>query len=132
MSPDPTAESAAQSPPDAVDALLCLASVASDTWRIARLTRRTAEKLDPDEGARVIRQLRFLERSIEGQLEQSSVRIVNLEGQPFDPGLAATALNADQFSATDELIVEQMIEPIVMGPKGLLREGVIMLGRAGS
>jgi hypothetical protein len=43
--------------------------------------------------------------------------------------MAATALNAADFSGDQDLIVDQMIEPIVMGKDGLLREGVVLLAR---
>ena len=55
------------------------------------------------------------------------MNLVNVEGQSFDPGIAATALNIDEFEKNDKLIVEQMLEPIIMGPEGLLRSGTVML-----
>lgn len=36
------------------------------------------------------------------------MRLVNLEGQPYDPGMAASALNASDFGPEDHLLIEQM------------------------
>lgn len=55
------------------------------------------------------------------------MRIVNIEGQNFDPGMAATALNLEEFAASDVLVVDQMIEPIVMDRCGVVRTGTVTL-----
>ena len=52
---------------------------------------------------------------------------MNVEGQAYDPGVAASALNIGDFGAEDVLVVEQMIEPIIMGSEGLVRRGTVML-----
>jgi hypothetical protein len=44
--------------------------------------------------------------------------------------MAATALNVADFPGTEALVVEQMIEPIIMGPGGLRRSGTVLLRRA--
>jgi hypothetical protein len=52
-----------------------------------------------------------------------------LEGQKYDPGVAATALNISDFGPDDELVIEQMVEPIVMGSEGIIRPGTVLLKR---
>ena len=52
---------------------------------------------------------------------------MNVEGQSFDIGMAVSALNIGDFEPDDELIVDQMLEPIVMGPDGLKKQGTVML-----
>ena len=109
-------------------ALNCLVQVASDAWRLARLSRRFIDRLQPEDGARSLNQLRYLHRKIEDELLNCGIRIINLEGQPFDVGVAATALNADELQGLENLYIMQMIEPIVMGPDGLLKTGLMVLG----
>jgi hypothetical protein len=52
-----------------------------------------------------------------------------LDERPFR-GAAATALNLGDFDADDQLVIDQMIEPIVMSASGLLRTGTMMLRKA--
>ena len=59
--------------------------------------------------------------------ERVVARLVSIEGQPFQPGQAATPLNLDEFAQDDALVVAQMLEPIVMGPDGVLRMGTMLL-----
>jgi hypothetical protein len=41
--------------------------------------------------------------------------------------MAVAALNLGDFEADDALLVDQMMEPIIMGPDGLRRQGTVML-----
>ena len=41
--------------------------------------------------------------------------------------MAASAINIGDFSPDDVLLVDQMLEPIIMGPNGLRKQGTVML-----
>lgn len=60
------------------------------------------------------------------------MRLVSLDGQPFDTGTAATPLNGEDFGPHDILIVAETIEPTVMSDSGLVRMGSVMLKKANS
>ena len=62
--------------------------------------------------------------------EKAGMKLINLEGQMFDPGMAVTPLNLDEFDADEPLLVQRMIEPIVMKDGRVCRTGTAMLGRA--
>lgn len=111
-------------------ALNALATLASHAWRLSRLSRQACERLPPHEGARLANQIRYIDRQIEDELAKAGLRLVDLEGQAYDPGIAATALNAADFAPTDELRIEQMIEPVILSEDGLLKFGAVLLGKA--
>jgi hypothetical protein len=104
-----------------------LIDVAVDSWRMAKLMQRALSRLDAGEGAKFISQLRYFQSRIDERMQAGGLRLVSLEGQPFDAGMAASALNLGDFGPDDQLVVDQMIEPIVMGPDGLRKEGTVML-----
>jgi hypothetical protein len=104
-----------------------LIDMAVESWRFSRLFARVVAKLDAGEAGRYVNQLRYFQKKMEDGLETTGLRIVNLEGQPFDPGMAAAALNLGDFDPADSLLVDQMVEPIIMGPDGLKKEGTVML-----
>ena len=52
-----------------------------------------------------------------------------MEGTIYDPGMAITPFNVDEFSPNDKLYVDQMIEPIIMGKEGLVKTGTVILKR---
>ena len=104
-----------------------LIDMAVESWRFARLFGRLVSKLDAGEGARYVNQLRYFQKKLEDSLEASGMKIVNVEGQPFDPGMAASAINIGDFGPDDVLLVDQMVEPIIMGAEGLRKQGTVML-----
>lgn len=107
-----------------------LIDTAVESWRFSRLFARVIGKLDAGEATRYVNQLRFFQRRIEENLATAGLTLVNVEGQPFDTGMAASALNLGDFGPDDELLVEQMVEPIIMGNDGLKKTGTVMLRQA--
>ena len=109
-----------------------LLDVVVESWRFSRLFDRLLTKLDAGEQGRYRGQFRWFQRKLEESLTDAEMRIVNIEGQPFDPGVAATPLNIEEFEPDDSLIVDQMLEPIIMGPDGVLRAGTVTLRKVES
>ncbi len=104
-----------------------LIDIAVESWRFSRLFGKVVSKLDAGESGRYANQLRYFQKKIEESLDTNGLKLVNVEGLPYDAGVAASAINMDDFSTDDHLIVDQMLEPIIMGPNGLRREGSVML-----
>jgi hypothetical protein len=107
-----------------------LIEVAVETWRFSRLFARIVNKLDAGEQARYANQLRYFQKKVEEQLESAGFKLVSVEGQPFDPGIAASAVNLGDFGPDETLLVEQMVEPIIMGADGLKRAGTVIVRKA--
>ena len=107
-----------------------LVEVAIETWRLSRLFARVVTKLDAGDQGRYTSQLRFFQKKVDEHLEAIGYKLVSLEGQPFDAGLAASAVNIADFDADEKLLVDQMVEPIVMSPEGLKRQGTVILRKA--
>jgi hypothetical protein len=104
-----------------------LIDIAVESWRFSRLFVRVVNKLDAGEAGRYANQLRYFQKKVEESLEAAGLRLVNVEGQPFDAGMAASAVNSADFGPDDILLVDQMLEPIIMGPEGLKKQGTVML-----
>ena len=90
-------------------------NMAVESWRFGRVFERMLMKLDAGQQSRYKSQFRWFIKKIEESLTEAGLRFVNVEGHPFDPGMAATPLNIAEFDASDTLIVDQMLEPIIMG-----------------
>ena len=104
-----------------------LIEVAVESWRFSRLFGKVVNKLDAGEAGRYLSQLRYFQKKVEDNLGSSGLRLVNVEGHPYDPGMAASALNLGDFGPDDVLLVDQMVEPIIMGSDGLRKQGTVML-----
>lgn len=104
-----------------------LIDLAIEGWRLSRLFEKSISATDLKVAQRQSNQIRHFNRKVEGSLAEMGLSIVSLEGQPYDGGMAATPLNADDFGGDESLIVDVMMEPIVMGPDGVRRTGTMML-----
>jgi hypothetical protein len=98
---------------------------AIDSWRFSRLFIKVANKLDAGEAAKYISQLRYFQKKIDDNLNELGLKIVVLEGHPFNAGLAVSVINMEDFEPNDVLVIDQVIEPIVMGADGLKRSGSV-------
>jgi hypothetical protein len=107
-----------------------LIDVAVEGWRLARSFARVVNRLDAGEQRRHAGQLRYFEKQIQGHLEVAGFSVVSIEGLPFDPGAAASAINLGEFGPEDQLLVDQMLEPIVLGPTGVRRQGTVTVRKA--
>lgn len=104
-----------------------LIDLAIEGWRLSRLFEKSISAADLRVAQRQSNQIRHFNRKLEASLSELGLNLVSLEGQPYDGGMAATPLNVNDFEGEDELIVDVMIEPIVMGPDGVRRTGTMML-----
>lgn len=84
-----------------------LIDIAVESWRFSRLFGKVVSKLDAGESGRYINQLRYFQKKVEECLESNGFKLVNVEGLPYDAGVAASAINIDDFGADDHLIVDQ-------------------------
>ena len=84
--PEPTPETLVKS----------LLDVTVESWRFVRLFNRLLTKLDAGEQGRYRSHFRWFERKLEKSLLDAGMRIENVEGHQFDPGMAATPLESEE------------------------------------
>lgn len=109
-----------------------LIDMAVESWRFSRLFGKVINKLDAGESGRYINQVRYFQKKVEESLESNGFKLVDVEGQVYDPGVAAAALNIEDFGPDEVLVVDQMVEPIIMGLNGLRKQGTVMLRKVES
>lgn len=113
---------------DKKDNIAPLISIAVEAWRFSKVFNKVLSKVDSLEQKKYLNQYRFYEKKTTEALEQLGIKIVNVEGQIFDPGMAVTPLNINEFNNEHcELIVDQMIEPILVNENGVLKTGTVIL-----
>lgn len=104
-----------------------VAQIAVESWRFGRAYGRLLTKIDISEKERYLSQMRWFNKKVNEALEAADLQLVNLEEHFFDPGMAATPLNIEEFAPDDKLVVDQMLEPIIMGKEGLIKAGTVVL-----
>lgn len=115
------------------DYLLAIAEIGSISWRFAQDYRRLISRLSPAEQSRFENKCIYFQRQLEKSLSAVGLNCVNLEGQVYAIGMAASVLNLDDFSEGTDLTIDQMIEPLIMDTDGsVIRTGKAMVKSAGA
>ena len=106
-----------------------LVSIASETFRFQRVFEKAISKLEADEKTKYMSQFAWFSKKVTKALDEAAIRVLNLEGQLYDPGMSVTPLNLDDFGVDDPLYIVQMIEPIIMQDDTVKRPGTVILWR---
>lgn len=106
-----------------------LAEIAAETWRLHQSIDAMLVRMDPMDAERFLGQYRWFSRKISAALAKAGIQLVDLTGHAYSVGMAASALNMDEFDDEDELEVEQMIEPIIMCEGHVMKTGSVLLRR---
>ena len=106
-----------------------LLTIASELFRFQRVFEKAVSKLEIDERGKYISQFSWFSKKVSKALDEADLKLINLEGQPYDPGMAVTPLNIDEFEIEDRLYVAQTIEPIIMQQDKVIKTGIVILGR---
>ena len=106
-----------------------IANISSELCRFKNVFEKAISKLDLEEQSKYMSQFAWFSKKVTKAVEEAGLRIVSLEGQAYDPGMAVTPLNIDDFEVEDELKIVQMIEPIIMQEDTVLKTGTVLLGR---
>lgn len=106
-----------------------LGSIASELFRFQRVFEKAVGKLDIDERGKYMSQFSWFSKKVSKALEEANLKLLNPEGQLYDPGMAVTPLNIDDFDAGDELYILQTVEPLIMQNNAVYKTGTVILGR---
>ena len=106
-----------------------LISIASELFRFQRVFVKAISKLEVDEQTKYSSQYAWFSKKVLKALDDSGLRVISVDGQPYDPGMAVTPLNLEDFEANDVLYVEQTMEPIIMEGDTVIKTGTVLLGR---
>lgn len=101
--------------------------IAVEAWRFGKVFEKVINKLDIVEQKKYISQYKWFVKKVNIALEDAGLRIVNVEGEYYDVGMAVTAINLNEFISEDTLIIDQMLEPIIMNSTSVVKTGTVLL-----
>jgi len=106
-----------------------LISIASELFRFQQVFSKAISKLELDEQSKYSSQFSWFSKKVLKAIDEANLRIVDVNGQTYDPGMAVTPLNIEDFEPNDILYVKQMMEPIIMNGDTVVKTGTVILGR---
>ena len=106
-----------------------LISIAFEFFRFKDIFEKMISKLDFDEQSKYRNQYSWFSKKVDRALESAQIKVLNLQGKLYDPGMAVSPLNIDDLNKDDQLYIVQMIEPTVLKNDAVYRIGTVVLGR---
>ena len=103
--------------------------IAVEHYRLKKTFMKAISKLDFTEQNKYTSQFSWFSKKVVKALDDIGLKIINVDGQLYDPGMAVTPLNIEDFEADDVLYVEQTMEPIIIEDDTVIKTGTVILGR---
>lgn len=119
----------AEEPADPGALLASLAYIMAESWRFSYAMEKAVRRMDPMEGERFARQYSYFATRVREAAANAGLNCIDLTGQPYDTGMAVTAMNLEEFGEDEPLRIGRMIEPVIMSRGRVLRTGIAMLTR---
>ncbi|MDR2603368.1 MAG: hypothetical protein LBC11_02305 [Puniceicoccales bacterium] len=104
-----------------------LADFAVEIWRLPRMLEKLIAKIDLDEQKRYESQFGWFYKKAIEFLQSEGITIASLEGIPFDVGMPVSPINIGDFNKDDELVIEQVLEPVIMQNGKIIKTGSVIL-----
>lgn len=106
-----------------------LITIASELFRFQRVFEKAVSKIEAEDRGKYLSQFSWFSKKVTKALEEADLRLLNFEGQLYDPGMAVTPLNIDEFETEDKLYIDQTLEPVIMKNDTVIKTGTVILGR---
>ena len=112
------------------DSTRIIANLVVEAWRFTEVFQSLLARVDPNDVPRYMSRARYFQSKLTQSLEAAGLRIVDLTGQDFSVGIAATALNSEDFQADDVLVVDYMVEPLIMSGAEIVNYATVVVRRS--
>lgn len=126
-SPSETEQSATTA---TLDPSATLADFAVEIWRMPKLLDKLISRLDYDEQNKYHSQFAWFNKKAIEFLYSTGITIVSLDKIPFDIGMPVTPINIGDFGKDDELVIDQVLEPVIMQNGKIIKTGSVLLKKA--
>ncbi len=103
--------------------------IAVEHYRFKNTFMKAISKLDFEEQSKYMSQFAWFSKKVTKALDDAGLRIIDVAGQLYDPGMAVTPLNIEDFETDDILYIAQTMEPIIMQENTVVKTGTVILGR---
>lgn len=103
--------------------------MAVEAWRFGKVFEKVLQKFDVSDQKKYISQYNWFFKKVGNALGNAGLRIVNVEGQIYDIGMAVTPINLNEFTTEDILVIELMLEPIIMDTDSVVKTGTVLLNK---
>ena len=102
---------------------------AAENWKLTQAVERSVPGMDPMDAERFLNQFGWYQRKARAMLEEAGLSVVDPTGQAYQPGMAVSPLNLEDFPERPDAVfrIAQTVEPIIMENGRVRKTGTVML-----
>ena len=104
-------------------------SLIVESWRFSHVMQKAIQELPDDRKRRYNGRLEWYIKKLKDSLESLACHIEDFTDRKYEPGMPLTILNLDEFQEDDEIIIDAMIEPVIIGNDGTIVKTGTAMGR---
>jgi hypothetical protein len=101
--------------------------LATEYWRLLKLTERAVADAQNEKSASVAAQLRYSMSRLSTICAEAGLKLVSYDREPYLPNLPVTVANSDETELSEGLIVERTVEPTIIGDGQVVAMGKVFL-----
>ena len=107
-----------------------MAELASEYWKLLRAFERAATLAPESARGRLTAQARYSGGRLNSLIDKAGLRLATFDGMMFEINMPAIAVNAEDVSGSQALVVERTIEPTVISKSTVILTGKVFLAPA--
>jgi hypothetical protein len=108
-----------------------LAHLAVEYWKLLRSFDNAMATAPPDAKVRLAAQARYAAGRLEALLSEANMRLLDFDGVRFEVNLPAVAINGEDVSGLEDVIIERTIEPAILAGMSVVLMAKVFLAPAG-
>jgi hypothetical protein len=104
-----------------------LAKLATEFWRLLKITEKALAEVPTEKAAGAAAQLRYSGSRLATICNEAGLRLVAYDGEPYEANLPVTVANADAAAEFEAAVVDRTIEPTIMAAGQVVAMGKVIL-----
>jgi hypothetical protein len=104
-----------------------LVKLATEYWRLLKLTERALMETPGEKTAGLAAQLRYSLNRLQTICAEGGLRLITYDREIYEPNLPVTIANDDEASSYENAVIERTIEPTIISDGQVVAMGKVFL-----
>jgi hypothetical protein len=106
-----------------------LIALGTEFWRLLKVQERLVLQQPVEKRGRLQAQLRFAAGRLESILGEVGIKLGIYDGSDFSPGLPVMAVNGEDFSGVEALVIAETLEPAYLRDSVVISQARVMVAK---
>jgi hypothetical protein len=108
-----------------------LVKLATEYWRLLKLTERALVDTQAEKTASLLAQLRYSVNRLQTICAEGGLRLITYDREAYEPNLPVTIVNEDEASSYENAVIERTMEPTIICDGQVVAMGKVFLKERG-